>query len=120
MRILATALSQAVCVVPTSLGSVLTSGFQALRQAAFTGVWTHLTCVIASSSCPSASYRARGGGHGGTRKSNTSRTLQTGAGNPAAIAGVQGRHRLAEPVPLVRAGWRRGIRQLAWGRQKLW
>jgi len=39
--------------------------------------------------------------------------------NPAAIAGVQGRHCFAEPVPLVGSGCVRGWRKLAWGKQKL-
>jgi hypothetical protein len=58
VRIIATDLSQAVCVMPTNWLSVLTSGFQALLQAAFTCLWTHLTYVISSSSCPIASYSA--------------------------------------------------------------
>ena len=36
------------------------------------------------------------------------------------MAGVRGRHGLAEPVPLVGIGLRQGWRKLAWGRQKLW
>jgi hypothetical protein len=40
--------------------------------------------------------------------------------NPVAIAGVQGRHRLAEPAPLAGSRCLSGIRKLAWDRQKLW
>jgi len=43
-------------------------------------------------------------GHGGTRNSSTSRRVHTWSVNPAAIAGVQGRHVLAEPMPLVGSG----------------
>jgi hypothetical protein len=60
-----------------------------------------------------------GCGHGGTRKSRTSRKLQTWSVNPAAIAGVWGYHRLAEPLPLVGRGCGNGWRQEACGKQKL-
>jgi len=42
-----------------------------------------------------------GWGHGGTRNRSTSRRVQTWSVSPAAMAGVQGRHCLAEPLPLV-------------------
>jgi hypothetical protein len=45
-----------------------------------------------------------GWGHGGTRKSSTSRSVQTWSVRPAAIAGVQGRPCWAEPTPLVSSG----------------
>jgi hypothetical protein len=35
------------------------------------------------------------------------------------MAGVQGRHCFAEPVPLVGSGWGRDWRKLVWGKQKL-
>jgi hypothetical protein len=35
------------------------------------------------------------------------------------MAGVQGRHCLAEPLPWVGSGWGKGRRTLAWGKQKL-
>ena len=35
------------------------------------------------------------------------------------MAGVQGRHCFAEPMPLVGSGCGRGWRTLAWGKQKL-
>src|ERR671925_749316 len=60
-----------------------------------------------------------GCGHGGTRYSNTALRLQTWSVNPAAIAGVHGRHTLTEPLPLVASGTRNGWRKLAWGRTKL-
>ena len=60
-----------------------------------------------------------GCGHGGTRKSSTSRRVHTRSVSPAAIAGVRGRHILAEPVPLVGRGCGSGTRRLAWGKQKL-
>ena len=58
-------------------------------------------------------------GHGGTRKSNTSRRVHTRSVSPAAIAGVRGRHCVAEPVPWVGRGCGNGTRRLAWGKQKL-
>ncbi len=60
-----------------------------------------------------------GCGHGGTRKSSISRTLQTWSVNPAAMAGVWGCQRFADPVPFVGSGSTKGIRKLACGRQKL-
>src|SRR5712692_4119738 len=59
-----------------------------------------------------------GCGHGGTRKSSTSRSVQTWSVRPAAIAGVHGRHCVVEPVPWVDSGCGRGWRTLAWGKQK--
>ena len=64
-------------------------------------------------------YSTCGCGHGGTRKSNTSRRVHTRSVSPAAIAGVRGRHCVAEPVPLVGRGCGNGMRRLAWGKQKL-
>ena len=58
-------------------------------------------------------YTPTGWGHGGTRNSSTSRSVHTWSVSPAAIAGVQGRHCLAEPVPLVGSGWGNGRRTLA-------
>ena len=60
-----------------------------------------------------------GCGHGGTRKSSISRKLQTWSVNPAAMAGVWGCQRFADPVPCVGSGSSKGIRKLACGRQKL-
>jgi hypothetical protein len=51
---------------------------------------------------------AAGCGHGGTRKRNPSRSDHTGSVTPAAIAGVHGRHTLAEPLPLVGSALRNG------------
>ena len=70
---------------------------------------THLSVPYTASSC----------GHGGTRYNSTSLRLHTRSVNPAAIAGVQDRHCLAEPVPLVGRDWGRGWRKLACGKQKL-
>lgn len=56
---------------------------------------------------------------GGTRKSSISRKLQIWSVHPAAMAGVQGRHCVAEPLPLVGSGCGTGRRKLACGRQKL-
>jgi hypothetical protein len=86
-------------------------------------VWTHIACSQAPSrGCfpsPPRPHTPAGCGHGGTRKSRTSRTLQTWSVNPAAIAGVWGCHRLAVPLPLVGRGCGNGTRRLAWGKQKL-
>jgi len=60
-----------------------------------------------------------GCGHGGTRKSSISRKLQTWSVNPAAMAGVQGRHCVAEPPPVVGSGCGKDRRKLVWGKQKL-
>src|SRR5262249_46964837 len=86
-------------------------------------VWTHIACSQATSrDCfpsPPRPHTPAGCGHGGTRKSRTSRTLQTWPVNPAAIAGVWGCHRLAEPLPLVGRGCGNGWRKEACGKQKL-
>jgi hypothetical protein len=60
-----------------------------------------------------------GWGHGGTRKSSTSRSVQTWSVSPAAIAGVRGRHCVAAPLPWVGSGCGKSRRKLAWGKQKL-
>jgi len=60
-----------------------------------------------------------GCGHGGTRNGSTSRRVQTWSVNPAAIAGVWGCQRFADPGPFVGSGSTKGIRKLACGRQKL-
>ena len=75
-----------------------------------------------SSGCcppPLVAHTPTGCGHGGTRNRSTSRSVHTRSANPAAIAGVQGCHCLAEPVPMVDSGCRRGLRKLLWGKQKL-
>src|SRR5438093_5065500 len=53
-----------------------------------------------------------GCGHGGTRKSRTSRRVHTWSVSPAAMAGVRGCQRLAEPVPCVGSACGRGWRTL--------
>src|SRR5262247_1601905 len=53
------------------------------------------------SSSESAAHSACDCGHGGTRNANTARNVHTWSASPAAIAGVQGRQVLAEPLPLV-------------------
>src|SRR5215813_13541378 len=86
-------------------------------------VWTHIACSQATSPdrfpLSRRAHTPAGCGHGGTRKSSTSRSDQTWAVRPAAIAGVHGRHYVAEPVPLVGPGCGRDWRTLAWGKQKL-
>jgi hypothetical protein len=67
----------------------------------------------------SLAHTPTGWGHGGTRKSSTSRSVQTWSVSPAAMAGVQGRHWVAEPQPWAGSGWDKGRRTLAWGKQKL-
>jgi hypothetical protein len=67
-----------------------------------------------------AAHPSAGCDHGGTRNRSTSRSVQTWSVSPAAMAGVQGRHCLAEPVPLVGSGCAKGWRKLPCGKQKLW
>ena len=85
-------------------------------------VWTHIACSQAPSrGCfpsPPRPHTPAGCDHGGTRKSSTSRKLQTWSVNPAAIAGVWGCHRVAEPLPLVGRCCGNGWRKEAWGKQK--
>src|SRR6267143_1850927 len=64
------------------------------------GVTGLLYQVHAGYSLRSLPHAPAGGGHGGTRNSSTSRRVQTWSVSPAAMAGVLGCHRLAEPVPL--------------------
>jgi len=68
---------------------------------------------------PLLAHTPAGWGQGGTRYHKTSLSVHTWSVNPAAIAGVQGRHCLVEPVPLVATGSGKGWRMLAWGKQKL-
>jgi hypothetical protein len=83
---------------------------------------THVACsghlIVPFPTTPLA-HTPTGWGHGGTRKSSISRTLQTWSVNPAAMAGVQGRHCVGEPLPLVGSGCGKGRRKLVWGKQKL-
>src|SRR5438105_12580798 len=70
--------------------------------------WTHVTCsgsLLWRLPTTRLAHTPAGCGHGGTRKSNTARSVQTWSVRPAAMAGVQGRHCLAEPLPLVGSGW---------------
>ena len=69
--------------------------------------------VVRSVSYPGP-YNACGCSHGGTRYLKTSRRLPTRSGRPAALAGVHGRHGMAEPVPLVGSSCGRGWRTRAW------
>src|SRR4029453_5616702 len=78
-----------------------------------------LTRSVAHSSSGQSSYSPWGCGHGGTQNIKTSRRVKTRSVNRAAIAGVQGRHNVAEPLPLVLKGWGRAWRKLAWGSTKL-
>src|SRR5439155_9040608 len=81
------------------------------------GVWTYVVCsglLPVPLPTPLRAHTPTGCGHGGTRKSNTSRRVHTRSVSPAAIAGVRGRHVLVEPVPLVGRGCGNGTRRLAW------
>jgi hypothetical protein len=64
----------------------------------------HLRSPHRTASHPLLAYPPTGWGHGGTRTRSTSRSVQTWSVSPATIAGVQGRHCLAEPVPWVSSG----------------
>jgi hypothetical protein len=55
----------------------------------------------------------------GTRNITPSFSVQTWFVNPAAIAGVQGRHHLAEPLPVVAIGSASAWRQRAGGHTRL-
>jgi len=86
------------------------------------GVWTHVVCsdrLPVPLPTPLVAYTPTGWGHGGTRNSSTSRSVQPWSVSPAAIAGVPGHHCLGEPLPWVGSGWGTGRRTLAWGKQKL-
>jgi hypothetical protein len=68
-----------------------------LKQA----MWTHVAGsghLPVPLPTPLRAHIPTGWGHGGTRKSSTSRRVQTWSVRPAAIAGVHGRHCLADPV----------------------
>jgi hypothetical protein len=85
-------------------------------------VWTHVVCAGSlPGSLPTilCAYTLTGWGHGGTRNRSTSRRVHTRSVSPAAIAGVHGRHCVAEPLPLVGRGCGNGWRKLVWGKQKL-
>ena len=85
-------------------------------------VWPHVVCsgrLPVPLPTTLLAHTFTGWGHGGTRKSRTSRKLHTRSVKPAAIAGVQGRHCLADPLPWVGRGCGSGWRKEACGRQKL-
>jgi len=81
-------------------------------------VCAHLSRATPRPATDTVAETVCGCGHGGIRKSSTSRSHQTWSVRPAAIAGVHGRHCMAEPVPLVGSGWGRGWRKFVWGKQK--
>src|SRR5262249_41071330 len=71
-------------------------------------VWAHVVCsgrLTVSLSTTLLAHTPTGCGHGGTRNMSTSRRLHTRSVSPAAMAGVRGRHCLAEPLPWVGSGW---------------
>jgi hypothetical protein len=71
--------------IPAALSSLWTSSKPAM--------WTHGACsgpLILPRPTTLLAHTPAGCGHGGTRKSSTSRTLQTWSVNPAAMAGVYG------------------------------
>jgi hypothetical protein len=85
-------------------------------------VWAHVVCsgrLTVSLPTTLLAHTPTGCGHGGTRNRSTSRRLHTRSVSPAAMAGVRGRHCLAEPLPWVGSGWGNGRRTLALGKQKL-
>jgi hypothetical protein len=88
-------------------------------KALFPSLRAHLAPSALRSLSDHAAYSPAGCRHGGTRNSSTSRNVQTWSVSSAAMAGVLGRHRLAEPLPWVGSGWSKGKRKLAWGKQKL-
>jgi hypothetical protein len=96
---------------PLSPGDALDAGCVDTRRLLRSPLWLLPTIRLA--------HTPAGCGHGGTRKRSTSRSVHTRSVSPAAMAGVQGCHCFAEPVPLVGSGCGRGWRTLAWGKQKL-
>jgi hypothetical protein len=101
--------------------TVMTSHIRFSRTGPGRWPWlrVHVAHASSRSSGSRAAYRAWGWGRGGTRYSNTSRRVHTRSVSPARIAGVQGRHCLAEPVALVGTGCGRAWRKLVCGKQKL-
>src|SRR5215471_4685120 len=96
---------------PLSPGDALDAGCVDTRRRLRSPLWLLPTIRLA--------HTPAGCCHGGTRKRSTARSVHTRSVSPAAMAGVQGCHCFAEPVPLVGSGWGRGWRTLAWGKQKL-
>jgi len=79
------------------------------------GVQAHVVCsgrLTVLLPTPLRAHTPTGWGHGGTRNRSTSRRVQTWSVSPAAMAGVQSRHCLAEPLPLVGSGWGNGRQTL--------
>ena len=100
--------------IPVALSRLAAPSKRAVR--------THIVCagsLPVPLPIPLRAHTPTGCGHGGTRYRKTSLRLHTWSVNPAAIAGVQGRHNVAEPLPLVLKGWGRAWRKLAWGSTKL-
>src|SRR5215831_5537399 len=84
--------------------------------------WTHVACsgpLLWLFPTIRLAHTPAGCGQGGTRKSSTSRRVHTWSVSPAAMAGVWGCHRLAEPVPWVGSDCGNGRRKEACGKQKL-
>ena len=96
-----------------ALSSLVTPSPQAVR--------THVVCsgrLPVSLPTTLRAYTPTGWGHGGTRNSSTSRSVQTWSVSPAALARVRGCQRLAEPLPWVGSGCGKDRRKLACGKQK--
>src|SRR5215510_13921143 len=125
-RVMYTAIADNVPILPPSrLWSVHQLvmrpriGFSGPLAARLAGSQAHHSCLLSRSSAFSIPYPNCGWGHGGTRNKSTSRSVQTCSVSPAAIAGVCGRHCLAETVPLVGSDSGSAWRKEACGRQKL-
>jgi uncharacterized protein len=96
-------------------------GFPRPRAGRWPSTPAPLACSPSSPSrfsCSRVAYTAGGCGHGGTRHRSTSRSVQTWSVSPAAMAGVWGCQRVAEPGPGVGTGCSSGWRTRAWGTQK--
>src|SRR5216684_3866409 len=100
---------------PVALSPLVTPGKPAVRTHDPASAHGHPSLPLLLS----LPHTPAGCGHGGTRKSSTSRRVHTWSVSPAAIAGVRGCQRLAEPLPWVGSGCGKGRRKLAWGKQKL-
>src|SRR6266487_873975 len=93
--------------IPVALSPFVTPSEPAMRT-------HHPMAAPSNPSLPllgSLPHPCAGCGHGGTRNSSTSRSVQTCSVRPAALAGVRGCQRLAEPVPCVGSGGSSGWRK---------
>src|SRR5262249_38063629 len=100
--------------LPAALSPLVTPSTPAVR--------THAACSGRLTMPLPTTQRAHtraGGGPGGTGHGSPWGRVQTWSVSPAAMAGVRGCQRWAEPLPWVDSGCGKGRRKLACGKQKL-